>query len=61
MGAHQEGQATTCLLDLEGFLEGSLKEVLLRRVPRQLLVRVSIGTAVLRHYVRRVLRRGAGS
>ena len=40
---------------LEGFLEGSLKEVLLRRVLRRHLVRISVGTGVLR----RVLRRGA--
>ena len=33
---------------LEGFLEGSLKEVLLRRVLRRRLVRVSIETEVLR-------------
>ena len=39
---------------LDGFLEGSLKEVLLRRVLRRRLVRVSIETEVLR----RVLRRG---
>ena len=39
---------------LEGFLEGSLKEVLLGRVPRRRLVRVSVRTGVLR----RVLRKG---
>ena len=33
---------------LEGFLEGSLKEVLLRRVLRRHVVRASVGTGVLR-------------
>ena len=37
----------------EGFLEGSLKEVLLRRVFRRRLVRVSIETGVLRMVLRR--------
>ena len=46
------GHATASFL--EGFFEGSLKEVLLRRVLRGLLVRVSIETEVLR----RVFRRG---
>ena len=41
---------------LEGFLEGSLKEVFLRRVLRRRLVRVSMETEVLR----RVLRTGGG-
>ena len=41
---------------MEGFLEGSLKEVLLIRVLRRHLVRVSVGTGVLR----RVLRGGGG-
>ena len=38
---------------LEGFLESSLKEVLLRRVLRRHLVRVSVGTGVLRreHFI----------
>ena len=46
----------TQLLDSEGFLEGSLKEVLLRRVLRRHFVRLSVGTEVLR----RVLRAGKG-
>ena len=52
--AHQGGHATARFL--EGFLEGSLKEVLLIRVLGRRLVRVSIllETEVLR----RVLRRG---
>ena len=41
---------------LEGFLEGSLKVVLLRRALRSHLVRISVGTRVLR----RVLRKGGG-
>ena len=52
-GAYQGGHATTIQF-LEGLLEGSLKEVLLRRVLRTHLVRASVGTGVLR----RVLRRG---
>ena len=48
-GAHQGGHATTRFL--EGFLEGSLKEALLRRLPG-----ASEGTEVLR----KVLRRGGG-
>ena len=47
LDAHEGGHATTRFL--EGILEGSLKEVLGRR-----LVRVSVGTGV----PRRVLRRG---
>ena len=50
---YQGGHATARFL--EGFLEGSLKEVLLRRVLRRRLVRVSLETEVLR----RVLRRGS--
>ena len=38
LGAHQGGHATTCFL--EGFVEGSLKEVLLRRVLGRCLVKV---------------------
>ena len=38
-GAHQRGHATTRVL--QGFFEGSLKEVLRRRVLRRCLVRVS--------------------
>ena len=51
--AHPEGRATTCFF--EAFIEGSLKEGLLRRVLRRLLARVSVGTDVLR----RVLSRGS--
>ena len=53
-GAHHVGHATTRFL--EGLLEGSLKEVLLRRVLSRHLVRISVGTGVLR----RVLRMGGG-
>ena len=45
------GHATTRFL--EGFLEGSLKEMLLRRVLRRHLVSVSVGTGVLRRFLRR--------
>ena len=38
---------------LEGFLEGSSKEVLLRRVLRRRPVRVSIETEVLRRVLKR--------
>ena len=38
---------------LEGFSEGSFKEMLLRRVPRRRLLRVSVGTEVLRRVPRR--------
>ena len=43
--AHQGGHAATRFL--EGCLEGSLQEVLLRRVRRRNLVRASVGTGVL--------------
>ena len=58
LGAHQGGHGTTRFL--QGFLEGSLKEVLLRRVLRlrrvhgRHLVRGLVGTEVFR----RVLGRG---
>ena len=52
-GAHAKGGHATARV-LEGFVEGSLKEVLLRRVLRRHLVRISTETEVLR----RVLRRG---
>ena len=42
----KEGHATTCFL--EGFLEGSLKEVLLGRILRRSLIRVSVDRGVLR-------------
>ena len=48
---HQGGHATARFL--EGFLDGSLKEVLLRRVLRRHPVRVSAGTEVLRRLLRR--------
>ena len=52
LGAHQGGHATARFL--EGFLEGSFKEVLLGRVLRRCLcVRVSIETQVLRRLLRR--------
>ena len=51
-GHTKKGHATTRFL--EGFSEGSLKEVLLGRVLRRHVVRISIGTEVLR----RVLREG---
>ena len=51
-GAHISGHAA--IRFLEGFLGGSLMRVLLRRVLRGRLVRVSVRTGVLR----RVLRRG---
>ena len=49
--AQQGGHATTRFL--EGFLEDSSKEVLLRRVLRRHLVRVSVGTGVLRSVLRK--------
>ena len=51
LGAHQGGHATARFL--EGFLEGSSKEVLLRRVLRRRLVRGSIERGVLRRLLRR--------
>ena len=53
VGCTPRGSCNNTLLR-KGFLEGSLKEVLLRRVLRRSLVRVSVWTEVLR----RVLRRG---
>ena len=52
IGCTPAGQATARCL--EGFLGGSLKEVLLGRVLRRRLQSVSVGTGVLR----RVLGRG---
>ena len=45
IGALQGGREITRLL--EGFLEGSLMEVLLGRALRRRLVRVSVGTGVV--------------
>ena len=44
------GHATTRAL--AGFLDGSSKEVLLRRVLRRRLVRASVGTGLLRRVLR---------
>ena len=52
LGSHQGGHATTHFLEGLGFLEGSLKEVLLRMVLRRSLVRVLVGTEVLRRALR---------
>ena len=54
-GCTPRGHATTPFLEV--FLEVSLKEVLLRRVLRSRLVRVSVGTEVLRRVHKR---RGVG-
>ena len=51
LDAYQGGHAAARFL--EGFLEGSFKEVLLRGVLRRHLVRVSVVTGVLRRVVRR--------
>ena len=53
IGRTPRGHATACFI--EGFLEGSLKEMLLGRVLRRRLVRVSIETEVLRRVLRRRL------
>ena len=56
-GAHQRGHATTHFL--EGLPEGSRKEMLLRRVLRRCLARVSVETEVLRGVLRRGVIEGA--